>query len=124
MSSSNSYSYSSSSYSTSSTSSSSANGTTTSGSRSAHQSYTDPSGNTTTRSAAQNLGEPPVLQSAQFDAQGRQLESAGSAQEARRLQEGGPQIEDVTEESEKEAAIDRKYREAMEEEYAKREGGA
>lgn len=117
---SSSYSYSSSSYTTSSTSNG-ANGTQTTGSRSAHASSTDPSGNTTVQSASQNLGEPVVAESRQYDSQGRELIGEGSGSSAGRIagSEGeGPRIEEVTDENEK------KYLENMEDEYAKREGGA
>lgn len=75
------------------------------------QSYTDPSGRTTVKSTSQNLGEAPVRETRSFDAQGREL--AGTAGSDRR-------IEDVTDREEN----DRAYEERIEEEYAKREGGA
>lgn len=93
----------------SSYSSSSSNGQTT-GSAQHQSSHTDPSG-TTVRSVTQNLGEPMVEETRQYDASGRELPSTGGDQ---------ARIEDVTEEGEN----DRKYREAMELEYEKREGGA
>ncbi|CAK4031244.1 Hypothetical predicted protein [Lecanosticta acicola] len=90
--------------------------TTTSGQRQMRQSYTDPSGNTTTKSARQNLGEAPVLEQKNYDAQGRQLLSGGTGGSVSR------RIEDVSDEQQ--AQRDREYEERMEDEYAKREGGA
>lgn len=103
--------FSSSSYSYSS-SSSNTNGQTT-GQRTTHFSQTGPDG-TTVQRTSQNLGEPEVRETQHFDAQGRQLVD-GSANDARRIQ-------DVTDEEQ--ADRDREYEERIEEEYAKREGGA
>lgn len=103
------FSYSSVSY----TSSSSANGTQTSGTRQAQSSYTDASG-TTVRTAEQNLGGPVVQEERRYDGQGRELLNGAGVGSERR-------IEDV---SEGQQERDRQYDERMEEEYAKREGGA
>lgn len=114
--SSSSFSSSSVSYSSSSTSSTS-NGQTT-GYRSTHQSTTDSNNGTTVHSSTQNLGEPEVQETRHYDPQGRELlEGPGSS--------GGAQsslkIEDVTD---AQAEKDAQYEERMEDEYAKREGGA
>lgn len=78
-----------------------------------HQtSRTTPEG-TTTRTTTQNLGERPVTHTQQFDARGRELTGSGGADR---------RIEDVSDQQESEA--DRLYRERIEDEYAKREGGA
>ena len=112
-------SYSSSSYSTSSTD---AQGNIqTSGTRNATYSTTDPSGRTV-RTANQNLGEPVVQEIRRFDSSGREvptLESTGGAGSDRMIGTGNNRVEDVTE-----TEADKEYRERMEEEYAKREGGA
>ncbi|PSK58753.1 hypothetical protein B9Z65_6768 [Elsinoe australis] len=79
----------------------------TSGTRYAEQTSSNPQG-TTVHTASQNLGETPVVESKQYDAQGRELLSGGTSQ---------PVIEDVTDN-------DKLYEERMEDEYAKREGGA
>lgn len=88
------------------TSSSTSNGQTT-GQRYEQHSSSNPNG-TTVHTTSQNLGEAPVRQTTQYDATGRQLEGNTS---------GAGRIEDVTD-------ADRKYEEAIEDEYAKREGGA
>ena len=77
-------------------------------------SYTDPNG-TTVKTTRQNLGEAPVSETKRYDARGRELAGGASDNSNRRIQ-------DVTDEEEREAG--RKYEEAMEGEYAKREGGA
>ncbi|KAF2225577.1 hypothetical protein BDZ85DRAFT_231440 [Elsinoe ampelina] len=103
MSSSSNFNFSSStSYSTSTTT----NGQTT-GSQYTQQSTGNPQG-TTVHTTSQNLGEDPVNETRQYDAQGRELLSGGTNQ---------PVIQDVTD-------ADKKYEEAIEDEYAKREGGA
>lgn len=103
----------SSSYTSSSTSYSSTtiNGETKStGQQSVERAETDASGNTTVKSTTQVLGEPPVEETKTYDSSGRQLEGSN---------DGSKRIEDVTQDEN-----DRKYEEAMEDEYAKREGGA
>ncbi|CAA9964267.1 hypothetical protein P3342_009291 [Pyrenophora teres f. teres] len=92
-------------------SSSTINGRTTSHSE---QTYSDPTG-TRVQRTHQAHGEAPRVERYQTDAAGRQLEDSRQA-DARRIQ-------DVTEE---EDAKDkgRLYEERMEEEYAKKEGGA
>lgn len=121
MSNSNSTSTSSSSYIVSSSSSSSAttngtsNGTHHSGHRAVQQSYTGPDGQTITTSATQNLGAPVIQQTRRYDDQGRDLLDGPQSQ---------GRIQDVSEGDAAQAARDREYEERMEEEYAKREGGA
>ncbi|KAI9658169.1 MAG: hypothetical protein M1831_004016 [Alyxoria varia] len=111
-------SYSSQSY--SSYSSSSTSGGQTTGSAYAQQSQTDPSG-TKVQTKSQNLGEPVVSETRQYDAQGRPvLESSTASGGDRRIE--GARVEDVTDEKDNEAA--RRYQERIEDEYAKREGGA
>lgn len=96
-----------------SSSSSNHNGETTSH-RSTHQTTSDPNG-TTVRTSTQEHGQPAVEQTKHYDPQGRELlEGPGSAG-------GSRQIEDV---SGSQAERDAEYEERMEEEYAKREGGA
>lgn len=68
---------------------------------------------------SQNLGEPPVSETRQYDAHGRPMVAdSGFGNSDRRLE--GSRVEDVTDE--REAA--RRYEERIEDEYAKREGGA
>jgi len=94
--------------------SNSVNGEQVSGSRHSEASYTDHSG-TTVKSTSQQLGEPVVEEEQRFDPQGRELvggaDSAGSNR----------RIEDVSDEQKER---DRQYEENIEDEYAKREGGA
>lgn len=111
-----------SSYSSSSTSyaSTTANGSTlTSGTRSVQTSHTDASGTTVVNTATQNLGEPAVQESRRFDSQGRELVGE-SADGGSRIE--GPRVEEVTDAEQNEN--DKRYLERMEDEYAKREGGA
>ena len=97
-----------------SSSSSNHNGETTSY-RSTHQTTSDPVNGTTVRTSTQENGQPAVEQTKYYDSQGRELlEGPGGAG-------GSRQIEDV---SGSQAERDAKYEERMEEEYAKREGGA
>ena len=111
---SNSYSFSSSSYSYSSSSSSNGQST---GHRYAEHSQSNPSG-TRVQTASQNLGEPVYTETRQYDPQGRpQVEGSSTGGGANRIE--GPRIEDI---SDQEAA--RRYEERIEDEYAKREGGA
>lgn len=123
------------SYSSSSSSFTSSGGTQQSGTRNATYSTTDPSGTTTTHTMSQNLGEPAVQEIRRFNSSGRELptvesnSSAGdrmigsgasaSASASATTGTGNNRVEDVTE-----SEADREYRERMEEEYAKREGGA
>ena len=81
-------------------------------------SSTDPSGQTTVQSASQNLGEPVVQETRTYDQEGRQLISGGNDGSGVGM---GRRIEDVSDEQKER---DRVYEERMEEEYAKREGGA
>lgn len=86
-----------------------------SGHRAVQQNHTDPSGTRVTQ-ATQNLGEPIIQETRRYDPQGRELLGGGGAA-------GGAQrrIEDVSDEQ---AEKDRHYEERIEDEYAKREGGA
>ncbi|KAF2690639.1 hypothetical protein K458DRAFT_412000 [Lentithecium fluviatile CBS 122367] len=72
----------------------------------------DPSG-TKVHTRSQEPGQAPRDERIQYDASGRRIEDAGAGARGR--------IEDVTDEQEKR---DKEYEERMEEEYAKREGGA
>lgn len=74
--------------------------------------YTDPSG-TRVQRVTQEPGQQPREERYEVDSEGRRVE--GGAQERGR-------IEDVTEEEQK--RNDKAYEEKMEDEYAKREGGA
>ncbi|KAK3711459.1 hypothetical protein LTR37_009638 [Vermiconidia calcicola] len=103
-----------SSYSSVSYSSSSSNGEQVSGSKHAQSSLSDPSGTTVT-TASQNLGEPTVQEQRQFDAQGREMVGGADGPETNR------RIEEV---SDNQKERDRQYEERIEDEYAKREGGA
>jgi hypothetical protein len=91
-------------------SSSTVNGVTTSKSESVQ---TDPSG-TRIHRTSQNQGERPIEERIEYDNTGRRLQDAGASQ---------GRIEDVTD-KEEQAEKDRQYEEKMEDEYAKREGGA
>ncbi|KAK5163958.1 uncharacterized protein LTR77_010354 [Saxophila tyrrhenica] len=87
------------------------------GSRSAQTSYSDPSGSHTV-TQEQRLGEPVVREERHYDSQGREMPAGIEGSAAGRIGGGeGPRIEDVTD-------ADKRYEEAMEDEYAKREGGA
>lgn len=76
--------------------------------------YSDPSG-TRVHRTSQTPGEAPREERFEVDDSGRRVEGAGTADQRR--------IEDVTEEEEQKEN-DRKYEERMEDEYAKKEGGA
>jgi hypothetical protein len=99
-----------------------------SGQQTTQTTQTDRDGNTTVHRAHQNHGQPCVEETRSFDRHGRQ-QLVGEVEEAseRRIEggsnesTGGPTIEDVTDEQ---AEKDREYEEKMEDEYAKREGGA
>jgi hypothetical protein len=90
-----------------SSSSSSVNGRTTSHSETT---YSDPSG-TKVHRTTQEHGQAPRVETFETDHAGRRVEGVGQRK-----------IEDVTDEDEKKN--ERKYEEKMEDEYAKREGGA
>ncbi|KAH4890939.1 hypothetical protein HBI56_170280 [Parastagonospora nodorum] len=92
-------------------SSSSVNGQTKSHSEST---YSDPNG-TRVHRTTQNLGEVAREERFEVDNAGLRVESAGTG--------NARKIEDVTEE-ENQKKNERKYEESMEDEYAKREGGA
>ncbi|KAI9716505.1 MAG: hypothetical protein M1828_007665 [Chrysothrix sp. TS-e1954] len=115
--SSNSTSYS---YTSSSSSYSTSNGQSSSHSQ---QTYSNPQGSGI-RTTTQNSGQPTLQETREYDAQGRAVIGDGSAGRiggASGTDTGGrARIEDVTEETD----ADRLYRERMEDEYAKREGGA
>jgi hypothetical protein len=116
-----SYSYSSSTYSSTSTT---RNGQRT-GQAYQQQTSSDPSG-TAMHMTAQQLGQPAVQESRYYDAEGRQILEDGrvlgqSAQSAGSEQR---RIEDVSEEPQRGVEKEREYEERMEDEYAKREGGA
>lgn len=119
MSSKSTFSYSSQSYSSSSTT---RNGQT-SGQRYASVTHSNPSG-TTVRKGYQNIGEAPVEETRYYDAEGRLVQSLQGNEERAGIDgrvNGGARIEDVTDEQ---GQRDREYQEKMEDEYAKREGGA
>jgi hypothetical protein len=90
------------------------NGQTTSQSQ---QTYSDPTG-TKTQHTSQNPGQTPPVERYETDNAGRRVEDTRSADAGR--------IQDVTEEDEddEQKEKDRLYVERMQEEYAKREGGA
>ncbi|TKA26850.1 hypothetical protein B0A50_04296 [Salinomyces thailandicus] len=106
------------------TSSTSSNGQTTTGQRAAQQTYTDPSGATTIQQTAQNMGDPMIQETKRYDAAGNQLLEGAGAGRIAGAGAGMPQgrIEEVGDDERK--ARGREYEERMEEEYAKREGGA
>ena len=118
---SNSQSYSTSSYTTySSSSSQSGSGPPqTTSQRYAEQSYTDPASGTTTRRVAQNNNGPAISQTVQVPVGGGRpnITGYGGEDPSRRVEDtpsGGGRITDV----------DQEYEERMEDEYAKKEGGA
>ncbi|KAI0174044.1 hypothetical protein BJ166DRAFT_135768 [Pestalotiopsis sp. NC0098] len=75
-------------------------------------SQTTPEGRTI-RTTTQNLGERPVTHTQQYDSHGHELIGDRASGNASR------RIEDVDQKE-----VDRKYEERIEDEYAKREGGA
>jgi hypothetical protein len=100
-------------YSTSSSSySSTNNGQTTSFSQSTHS---DPSG-TRVYQTVQEPGQAPREEHFEIDSTGRRVGGVEGSTQGR--------IQDVTDGDEQQKENDRKYEERMEEEYAKREGGA
>jgi hypothetical protein len=76
--------------------------------------YSDPSG-TRVHRTTQNPGEAAREERFQVDNAGKRVEGADTSSQGR--------IQDVTDEEEKKANVE-KYKERMEEEYAKREGGS
>lgn len=90
--------------------SSSSNGQSTGQTRSEHV-QSGPEGTKVVREM-QNLGEPVTRETRQYDAQGRELVEGSAGDTTNR-------ITDV-----EQAERDRQYEERIEEEYAKREGGA
>ncbi|GAB7339362.1 hypothetical protein MBLNU457_6004t1 [Dothideomycetes sp. NU457] len=109
-----SYSYSSSS---SFSSSSTSNGQTT-GSHHSQHTVTDPSG-TKVKTVSGDIGGPTYEDSRSYDSQGHELLEGSDSSSAGRNQ---PRIQDVEVEDVTDA--DEQYKEKMEDEYAKREGGA
>lgn len=109
-------SYSSSSFSYSSSSSSS-NGQT-SGKAYHKETHSNPQG-TTTRTTSQNMGEPMIQETRHFDASGRELLGSGQAATRPAIEQPRGRVEEIDE-----SDADRAYRQKMEDEYAKREGGA
>ena len=115
------FSYSSTSFSSSET----RNGQTTGHSYSEEQ-RSDPRGTAVRTTTQNNPNEPFVQDTRYFDAGGREIPADRAA---RRGLEGASvdnsrRIEDVSDPSHHQQAVDRMYRERMEDEYAKREGGA
>lgn len=127
--SSSSFSFSSSSY--SSSSSTGHNGQRTTGHAYSSEQHSDPHG-TTVRTTTRTNDEPVVEETRYYDASGREVpEHEGRIREGRTLgQEGATshaqrnRVEDVSGGEGQEDRTDRVYRERMEDEYAKREGGA
>jgi hypothetical protein len=75
---------------------------------------------------AQQLGQPAVQESRYYDAEGRQILEDGRVL-GQSVQSGASEqrrIEDVSEEPQRGVQKEREYEERMEDEYAKREGGA
>ena len=108
------------SYSTSSSSSSSGGRTT--GTHHTQQSFTNADG-TTLKVTTQNHGEPVYEETRSYDPHGRELLSnASNGAGQPRIQD--VEVEDVTDAEPSEDAAAKLYRERMEDEYAKREGGA
>ena len=70
---------------------------------------------------SQNLGGPVTQETHRYDPQGQELLEGGSGSGNRRIED--VTVEDVTD-TDKETDADKLYRERMEDEYAKREGGA
>jgi len=100
-------------------SSSSSNGQTTGSHRSQHT-VTDPSG-TRVKTTSGNIGGPTYEDSRSYDSQGRELlEGPGSGSGS--IGRNQPRIHDV--EIEDVTDADEQYKEKIEDEYAKREGGA
>lgn len=134
-----SYSYSSSSYSSSSyatfTSSSSSNGGRPFAQTYTSESHSNSRDGTQTRRTYQETGQPMVEERTHTDASGRRIEGYGGTRNTGGHMTG--RIEDVTDREERsgvkgqieepddnQAQRDREYEERMEDEYAKREGGA
>lgn len=113
---------------TSSSTSSSTNGTTTSSSTRTGAAYNTPQGSGYLTSSSEN-GAPAQVNERHWGADGRQIEGGSAEQDqSRRIQDR--QIEDVTHEKQPEdkgvtdAEAGKLYEERIEDEYAKREGGA
>ncbi|TVY16348.1 hypothetical protein LARI1_G005347 [Lachnellula arida] len=88
--------------------------------------HSDPSG-TRVQTTSQRVGQPAIQETRNYDAHGRQILEDGKTLGQGQGQGGGNasrRIEDVTDADENENGNDRLYRERMEDEYAKREGGA
>ncbi|KAL1624812.1 hypothetical protein SLS56_007612 [Neofusicoccum ribis] len=82
------------------------------------ESHSTPQG-TSTRTSTQKLGEPMVQETRHYDSQGRELLGSGQPHRPPIQQSGGGRVEEIDE-----SEADQAYREKMEGEYAKREGGA
>jgi hypothetical protein len=82
-------------------------------------SYTDDQG-TTTHRESREPGKQPVTEHFHVPTSGRVEYKSGPAQTDKRIE--GSRIQDVTDEEQ--AKRDREYEERIEDEYAKREGGA
>lgn len=111
--------FSSSSYTTISSSSNSTSGGQSTGQSYISHSTSGPDG-TTTRTTSQKMGEPAIEETRHYDNSGRELLNAPAASGLNQNRIQDVEVEDVTDETD----ADRKYRDAMEDEYAKREGGA
>lgn len=118
-----SYSFSSTSFSSSQTS----NGRTVNQSYSEQQ-HSNPHGTTVRSTTQNNPNAPPVQELRYFDAGGREIPAERAAHRglggAAQSDNGSRRIEDVSDQGRHERDVDRLYRERMEDEYAKREGGA
>ncbi|KAI6082099.1 hypothetical protein F4821DRAFT_247790 [Hypoxylon rubiginosum] len=95
------------------------NGNTT-GTHYAEHTTSNPSG-TTTHTASQRLGGPTHHEQREYDASGRLVSSEGRAVSGNNT-DSSRRIQDVSDEQQREN--DRLYEERIEDEYAKREGGA
>ena len=101
--------------------------------RTTNQSYTeeqrsDPRG-TTVRSTSQNNPNVPAVQDVRhFDASGHEIPAERAAHRGlagtAAVEDRSRRIEDVSDHGQRDSDVDRLYRERMEDEYAKREGGA
>lgn len=117
--SSSSYSFSSSSYSSSSTGH---NGQKTTGHAYSSEQHSDPYG-TTVHTTTQKNDEPTVEETRYYDVSGREVPE-DRIREGRTLEGATSHAQNRVEDVSGEEETDRVYRERMEDEYAKREGGA
>lgn len=118
-----SYSFSSTTFSSSET----RNGRTTNQSYSEEQ-HSNPQGTTVRSTTQNNPNAPPVQELRYFDAGGHEITAERAAHRglggAASSNNSSRRIEDVSDQSQHERDVDRLYRGRMEDEYAKREGGA